>query len=194
MQELIDLKGIRYVVGLGNPGSQYSKSLHNLGFIFIDRLIKHFPSCVKLNLHKQDAWSVGNLTMSKPQTYMNLSGEAISELRRRNPQPNSDFVRSILVIHDDVTLDMYKIKYKQGRIHGGSGGHNGIRSICSTLMRMGLSSEESTHFDRIRLGCNDHMRSLMSLDKYVLLPMTEEFLSKWYDVIDDYIDSMSWGI
>jgi PTH1 family peptidyl-tRNA hydrolase len=119
-----------YVVALGNPGEKYEHTRHNVGFLMMDYVIK------KLDLSeptKSMAYS-GRVTKGEianqemiflyPETFMNHSGEAVKKL------VPSDQVNNLIVIYDDVDLPLGKIKISQGR---GDGGHNGIKSIISSL-------------------------------------------------------------
>ncbi|MFD1039881.1 aminoacyl-tRNA hydrolase [Virgibacillus byunsanensis] len=132
---------MKCIVGLGNPGRKYKKTRHNIGFMVIDELLSRYKW--KLNKTKFN----GNYTLEnvdgekvillQPQTYMNLSGEAIG--------PLIDFynidVKDTLVIYDDLDLPTGKIRLRQ---KGGHGGHNGIRS---TIDHLGTKE-----FNRIRIG------------------------------------------
>ena len=130
-----------YVVALGNPGEKYEYTRHNVGFLLMDYVIK------KLNLSepaKSMAYS-GRVTKGEianqeiiflyPETFMNHSGEAVKKL------VPSDQINNLIVIYDDVDLPLGKIKISQGR---GDGGHNGIKSIISSL--------GDKDFIRLRIG------------------------------------------
>lgn len=149
------------LVGLGNPGSNYENTRHNIGFNLIDAIAKEFdfPSfsnkfaslvSSKLILNKK-------ITLLKPQTYMNLSGEAVAKV--------SSFYKidlsNIIVIHDDIDLSFAKIKMK---VAGGSGGHNGIKSIDQHL---------SSNYYRLRIGV-DKPNSMRNVSDYVLDKFTKE--------------------
>ncbi len=135
----IDLK---VIVGLGNPGSKYTKTRHNAGFWFIDevankyaavfRLDKKFHGEVaKISVEGKDIW------LLKPDTFMNRSGLAVQSLL--------SFYRisaeQLLVAHDEIDLPPGTTKLKKG---GGHGGHNGLRDIISQLV--------SKDFHRLRIG------------------------------------------
>ncbi|MER2519368.1 MAG: aminoacyl-tRNA hydrolase [Bdellovibrionales bacterium] len=117
------------VVGLGNPGGEYAGTRHNIGFMAVDALAKKFGCATAWKKKFKGlvaASSEPNVLLLKPQTYMNLSGESVAEAAR--------FYRiepaRIIVFHDDLDLQPGQVKVKQG---GGSGGHNGIKSIDSHL-------------------------------------------------------------
>ena len=113
------------IVGLGNPGSEYDHTRHNIGFMALDEIAdaagagsawkKKFKGLMA-------APSGSGFILLKPQTYMNLSGESVAEaMRFHKLEP-----KSIIVFHDDLDLQPGQIKIKQG---GGAGGHNGLKSI-----------------------------------------------------------------
>ena len=129
------------IVGLGNPGEEYSKTRHNAGFMAIDEL------CSRLGLRCDRAKFKALVTeatvadkrvlIMKPQTYMNKSGEAIIEASRFYKIP----AESIIVISDDVTLDVGRLRIRK---KGSAGGHNGLKSIIEHL--------GTDEFPRIKLG------------------------------------------
>ncbi len=132
---------MKLIVGLGNPGRRYRLSRHNLGFRAIDHIAG--GSLVKVKEKKFRAL-IGKgkildekVILAKPQTFMNLSGEAVGALKgffRIN-------LTELILIHDDVDLDFGKIRIKQ---RGGDGGHLGLRSV--------IESVGDDRFLRIRLG------------------------------------------
>lgn len=134
------------IVGLGNPGNAYTDTRHNIGFNLVDQ-IKDFLGFPDFSNKFDSLFSskqVNNtkVFLLKPQTYMNLSGEALSKI--------VNFYKidldNILVIHDDLDLQLGKVKIKQG---GGSGGHNGIKSIDKYIgpnyfrLRIGIGKPEA---------------------------------------------------
>lgn len=155
---------MKCIVGLGNPGRKYQKTRHNIGFIIIQELL--YRNGWKLNKHKfQSSYTVERLNGDKillmqPQTYMNLSGEAI--------RPMIDYynipVEDVLVVFDDLDLPAGKIRLRQ---KGGHGGHNGVRSTISQL--------GTQHFKRLRFGIGRPASSMSVID-YVLgtFPKSEQ--------------------
>jgi peptidyl-tRNA hydrolase, PTH1 family len=131
------------IVGLGNPGEEYEWSRHNLGFMLIDRLATDAAATVK---RRECSSLVGSAVIEdrrvrlvKPQTFMNLSGEAVACLVARYEV--SDVGRSLIVISDDLALPSGTIRL---RARGSAGGHNGLKSIIA-----GLGTNE---FMRLRIG------------------------------------------
>lgn len=128
------------VVGLGNPGAEYAATRHNVGFMAADELHRRYnfsPWRAKFDgLIAEGQIENEKVYLLKPQTYMNLSGNSVvkaAHFYKILPQ-------NIVVIHDDMDLPTDKIKAKLG---GGSGGHNGIKSIDTCI---------TPNYNRIRLG------------------------------------------
>lgn len=136
------------IVGLGNPGAEYEWSRHNLGFMLIDRLAAEF-GLVKFRRECQSL--VGRVEIEnetaklvKPQTYMNLSGEAVSCLVEKHKLSGHE--GNLIVISDDLALPFGKIRI---RARGSAGGHNGLKSIIGAL--------GTNEFTRLRIGIQpDH--------------------------------------
>ncbi|NAP00967.1 aminoacyl-tRNA hydrolase [Halomonas sp. MG34] len=132
---------MKCIVGLGNPGKKYKDTRHNAGFMVIDELLRrHGWSLNKYKFNADYALETLNgnkMLLVEPQTYMNLSGDAI--------RPLLDYysidVEDVLIIYDDLDLPPGKIRLRQ---KGGHGGHNGIRSTISHL--------GTKEFKRIRIG------------------------------------------
>ncbi|MGI8838097.1 MAG: aminoacyl-tRNA hydrolase [Pyrinomonadaceae bacterium] len=149
------------IVGLGNPGAEYEWSRHNLGFMLIDKL----SADCGMDVSRRECQSrVGRgeiegraVKLVKPQTYMNLSGEAVTCLLRKHKLAEPG--EQLIVISDDLALPFGKIRI---RARGSAGGHNGLKSIISSL--------GTNEFTRLRMGIqpehpiNDSKRFV--LDKY----------------------------
>ncbi|MGQ0540240.1 MAG: aminoacyl-tRNA hydrolase [Blastocatellia bacterium] len=129
------------IVGLGNPGAAYEKTRHNLGFILVDRLAKDAQTQVKRgecrSLIGRAFIENQTVELAKPQTFMNLSGEAVSCLLKKEGRS----VENLLVISDDLALPLGSIRI---RPKGSHGGHNGLRSIIDCL--------KMSDFIRLRIG------------------------------------------
>ena len=132
---------MKLIVGLGNPGRDYVNNRHNVGFKCVDLFAReHGISLTQRGARsKLGTGEVANtrIVLAKPQTFMNLSGEAVSALVRRYKLSPED----VLVIHDDLDLPLGKIRIRE---RGSSGGHNGLKSI---IARLGTQD-----FPRIRVG------------------------------------------
>jgi PTH1 family peptidyl-tRNA hydrolase len=130
------------VVGLGNPGPQYAKTRHNIGFMVADLLAARLGAPFKV--HKRSGAEIvtgrlGNrsVVVAKPRTFMNESGRHIGPLAKFYSVSPAD----VIVIHDELDIDFGKIRLKLG---GGEGGHNGLRSVVNAL--------GTKDFQRIRIG------------------------------------------
>ncbi len=133
---------MKVVVGLGNPGSQYAGTRHNVGWLVMDRLAER-AGWDGRGRQRDSSNVVGgryrglDLTLVKPLTYMNESGLAVRKVLAREHAPLSD----ILVIADDFALPFGKLRFREGGSHGG---HNGLRSIIDEL--------QTEKFSRLRVG------------------------------------------
>lgn len=129
------------VVGLGNPGQKYANTRHNMGFLTVDLLAEE--AGVQLNKVKfKSAYNIlrfagARCLVMKPQTYMNLSGEAVREAAQFYKIPPE----RVLVIYDDVSLPVGKLRVRPS---GSAGGHNGIKNI---IARLGTQD-----FPRVKIG------------------------------------------
>ena len=133
-------------VGLGNKGSKYQNNRHNTGFLFIDYLVKKY-GLLKTNNKLRCLLYKGNILnndilLSKPETMMNLSGESVRLVKNFYKIK----LENIFVFHDELDLNIGKIKFKFG---GGSAGHNGIKNIDKHIgneyyrIRIGISNEKT---------------------------------------------------
>ena len=151
------------IVGLGNPGEKYAKTRHNMGFLTVDLLAE--KKNVKLNKVKfKAAWNTLELggakcLVMKPQTYMNLSGEAVREAVQFYKIPADH----VLVIYDDISLPVGKIRV---RPTGSAGGHNGIKNIIAHL--------GTQDFPRIKIGTGAPADSDSMIDWVIGVPSQAE--------------------
>ena len=130
------------VIGLGNPGPQYAKTRHNIGFMVADLLADRLGATFKV--HKRSGAEIVTSTvgqrqvvLAKPRTYMNESGSHVGPLAKFYSVPPAD----VIVIHDELDIDFGRIRLKLG---GGEGGHNGLRSVANAL--------GTKDFQRVRIG------------------------------------------
>ncbi len=148
---------IELIVGLGNPGSEYAQTRHNVGFWLLDELSKmsgatfqpqskFFGETARLKTDDHDSW------LLKPTTFMNRSGQSVGAVASFYRIP----VEGILVVHDDLDLDTGMVRLKEG---GGHGGHNGLRDITTRF--------SSDKYLRLRIGIG-HPGSGSDVSKYVL--------------------------
>jgi len=135
------------IAGLGNPTKEYSGTRHNVGFAVIDKLADEYNISMDIKKHKaicgKGVIAGQKVVLVKPQTFMNLSGESLREV--------IDFYKEdidkMLVIFDDISLDVGKLRL---RPMGSAGGHNGIKSIIANL--------GTDQFKRIKFGVGDKPR------------------------------------
>lgn len=131
---------MKMIVGLGNPGKEYAKTRHNIGFMAIDRLAEaHGISVSKKEcqaLTGKGRIDGEQVLLVKPQTYMNNSGQAVGELIHYY-----DTIDDFIIIYDDMDIPVGSIRFKQ---KGSAGGHNGIKSVIAHL--------NSQVFDRLKVG------------------------------------------
>lgn len=131
----------KILVGLGNPGGQYADTRHNVGFMVLDllRVRWGWPAWKSKGNMETVSGKRGPDTVHllKPMTYMNLSGQAVSALRRQNPVE----VENVLCIVDEFALELGRLRL---RANGSAGGHNGLKSLIAEL--------GGQNFPRLRLG------------------------------------------
>ncbi|ARU90878.1 peptidyl-tRNA hydrolase [Spiroplasma clarkii] len=131
----------KLIVGLGNPGKQYEQTRHNAGFIALDTLMDSFAISSQKTAFKAELYFANikgeKVIFAKPQTYMNLSGEAVLQILAFYKIPISDLV----IIYDDKDLPMGKLRFRES---GSAGGHNGMKSIIHVL--------GTQDFKRLRIG------------------------------------------
>ena len=194
------------VVGLGNPGKQYEKTRHNIGFAAVDLLANKHGLEFRKSLKMQGTLAEGNVAgescvILKPLTFMNLSGQSVVLTMRYHA---IDLAR-LLVLVDDVAIPMGQTKL---RINSGPGGHNGLKSIEEYL--------QTNRYARLKLGVGDraegdlssHVLGRFSLEEEKLVPalleravdvtslFVEQGLTRAMDFANKkaelFIDSMHW--
>jgi len=164
---------VHLVVGLGNPGKTYQHTRHNVGFMVVDQLAA--AHSIAVTKKRFDClWGTGDVgrhrvLLAKPQTFMNLSGQAVEALMAYFKLA----AQELLVIHDDLDVDFGRIKIVPG---GGTGGHKGVRSIHEAL--------EEDRYLRVKVGIGRPKFSEPA-EGYVLSP--------WYDdqrnLVTEIVDS-----
>lgn len=166
------------VAGLGNPGRQYERTRHNVGWLIVDELARRQGASFRSKFSGQLAESRLDdlrLALLKPETYMNESGRSLGAAARFfkvDPE-------ALLVVHDDVDLEAGRL---QARLGGGLAGHNGLRSIAQAL--------GSKDFLRLRIGVGRPGRGdRRSVSDYVLAPFdveedVDELVSRSADAVE----------
>ena len=162
---------MKVIVGLGNPGAEYEKTRHNIGWRVVDAFAAKFR--IAVTVHEKNAMTGsgrvggGSVLVAKPLTYMNLSGDAVRLL----VNSYTESLQDLIVVYDDIDLPTGKLRI---RPNGSAGTHNGMRSIISSLGR--------DDFPRLRLGVRggDYAR----LRDYVL----DEFSTDEQPAIDRAVE------
>ena len=145
------------IIGLGNPGEEYARTRHNVGFRAVDEIAEYAHCMPWKKKFRGLVTSADAFLLLKPQTFMNLSGESAEEaLRFYGLAPEN-----VMVFHDDIDLLPSQVKIKQG---GGSGGHNGLKSLDAHI---------GADYWRIRIGIGR--------------PMTEDGASVKGDAVTNYV-------
>lgn len=171
------------VVGLGNPGSDYARNRHNIGFMAADVLVRRHsfgPWRSKFQAEMAEGVIGGEKALVlKPQTYMNLSGQSVAAAARFLKVP----VEDVVVIHDELDIAPGRLKVKRG---GGAGGHNGLKSIDSHL---------GQNYRRVRLGIG-HPGDRNLVSGYVLHDFAkadEAWLAPLLDAVADTFPMLAAG-
>ncbi len=175
---------MKLVIGLGNPGKQYSNTRHNIGWRVVEHLALHLDAGTPKKNEKFKAAMAETIIegekilLAIPQTFMNLSGESVRALTTFYKIP----VDSILVVHDEMDFSVGKLQFAAG---GGDAGHNGVRSIIDEL--------GTEQFARLRIGIG-RPKPPIAKDDYVLEafgdneePQIELVVEKSSEAIYDWI-------
>ena len=169
------------IVGLGNPGNEYTYTRHNAGFLAIDYIcLKHGGECQRAKFKSLTGeWRVGGkrVLLMKPQTFMNLSGEAVIEAVNFYKIPPEN----VIVLSDDITLDIGRMRIRRS---GSAGGHNGLKNIIAHL--------GTDKFPRIKLGAGQKPDEYPMVD-WVLgrIPKNEEaYFNKVLEYIPAALEKM----
>lgn len=171
---------MKLIVGLGNPGKQYQNTRHNVGFMFVDNIVKRLNGKFVLDRNKRVEIFVTfidgeKIIFIKPQTFMNLSGEAVRLVANFYKLE----VEDILVIYDDLDFDLGRIKI---RPTGTSGGHKGMQSIIDNLNTLDIK--------RVRIGIAkegnviDYVLGNFSKDEKITIDLS---IDKGYQILLDFL-------
>lgn len=181
---------MKLVVGLGNPGKEYEKTRHNMGFMVLDYYaMKHGFSFQKEKFHGLYFETIiqgEKVIFLKPQSYINLSGEVISKFVDYYKISISD----IFVIHDDLDLPFTKMKLKKS---GSSGGHNGLKNIELHLhtkdykrLKIGISNDKKMDTKDYVLGKFDDLKNLEEVINRAYLILEDHFLLSFDNLMNRY--------
>jgi PTH1 family peptidyl-tRNA hydrolase len=165
------------LVGLGNPGPRYETTRHNVGFMAVDRIADRFRiGLTQQKFHGRYGSGIvcdASLVLLEPETFMNVSGKSVAaaaQFYRLEPD-------AIIVAHDDIDLDLGKVKVKRG---GGHGGHNGLRDIAAKL--------GTKDFVRIRIGVGRPEHG--DVTNWVLSRFRDDEMSMVEDALDTAADAV----
>jgi PTH1 family peptidyl-tRNA hydrolase len=162
------------VVGLGNPGPEYAFTRHNAGFLAIDYIcLKHGGECQRAKFNALvGEWKIGGkrVLLMKPQTFMNLSGQAIAQACAFYKIPPEN----VIVISDDISLEIGRMRIRK---NGSAGGHNGLKSVIECL--------KSQDFPRIKLGVGQKPSPEYPLTDWVLGKIPKESESTFNKVLQN---------
>ena len=160
------------IVGLGNPGSAYSSTRHNIGFMVIDELVRRTSATpISKASFEGELFKFKENYLLKPMTFMNLSGRSIVHVK------NFYKIDKVLVIHDDLDLPFGALRFK---FAGGHGGHNGLKSTDEAI---------SKEYARVRMGIGKPLYK-SEVSSFVLAPFSKEeieHLDKWISAAADAI-------
>ncbi len=165
------------LIGLGNPGREYRETRHNVGFMAIDRLCASFD--IKLSRMQSKAlvgtghWNETKIVLAKPQTFMNLSGQAVGGLVHFYKVP----LTQLLVIHDEIDLPLGTLRIRPA---GGSGGNRGQASIIDQL--------GTQDYPRLRIGVGRPPGQMQAAD-YVLQNFSSGDQALLKDVLDHAVEA-----
>ena len=176
------------LVGLGNFGNKYALTRHNYGFLVLDKIIQHY-NLQHNNIKFKADFFIGNILTHKiiaikPQTYMNLSGEAVlatANFYKIKPE-------NVLVMHDDLDLLLGKIKYKNG---GGSAGHNGLKSIDQLFannyfrIRLGIGKPQQQEQEQQQEKENNFNNNDFLYNRYELSQIRKKYVLSCHKFVDN---------
>jgi len=149
---------MKLIVGLGNPGRKYKNTKHNVGFMCLDFYAKQNNlKFKKENKFSGESLKIGNTVFLKPHTFMNLSGESLHKIMHFYDVQ----IENVLVIYDDLSLPLGKIRLRE---KGSAGGHNGIKSIIQHV--------KTNEFKRMKVGIDSN--PLIDAKNYVLSKFSKE--------------------
>ena len=170
---------MKLVVGLGNIGANYAFTRHNVGFMVVDKFALdagvQFKENSKLRAYVASIKGVEDYLLVKPTTYMNLSGEAIQLVMNYYKISLED----LLVVYDDLSLDLGKLRY---RPNGSDGGHNGIKSIIKNL--------NTKDFARLKVGIGPQPN--IPSESFVLQKFGDDELKLLKPTLDKAVESIQY--
>jgi PTH1 family peptidyl-tRNA hydrolase len=170
---------MKLIVGLGNPGAEYERSRHNVGWLIVDAFARKFR--IAVDRHEKNAMTGegrvagGAVKVAKPLTFMNLSGDSVRLLANAYLESVDD----LIVVYDDIDLPLGKLRI---RPDGSAGTHNGMRSIVASLA--------TERFPRLRCGVRGVSFPDMRLRDYVLDDFTDDEMPAVSRAVDRGVDAL----
>lgn len=165
---------MKIVVGLGNPGKEYENTKHNLGFMFVDYLTNKYNlnefKKFKSSKISENIIEGQKIVFAKPQTYMNLSGNAVLELKKWFKVENKD----IIIIYDDFDILFGNVRFRE---KGSGGTHNGMKDVISKL--------SDNNIPRLRIGTGGLKKEKEETISFVLSKFSKEELDKIGNIFDE---------
>lgn len=175
------MSNVDYIlVGLGNPGKEYEKTRHNIGFIALDFVAEKLG--IEINSQKfKSLYAFGTfegkkVILLKPQTFMNLSGQAVLPFMSFYKVP----LQNVILIYDDISLPVGKMRIRK---QGSHGGHNGVKNI--------ITLSGSQNFPRIKIGVGNKPNENWDLADWVLSKFSSEELNLINDTMPKVYDALS---
>lgn len=164
------------IVGLGNPGKEYSGSRHNLGFLVVDEMVARYHAVNSNAKQQTKLWTAkiagATVLMAEPQTFMNLSGHAVAPLVRAKKIA----LDRLIVVHDDLDLPLGNLRVSR---NASAGGHNGVQSLIAAL--------GTKDFIRIRVGIGRPTND-QPIEDYVLARFSAKEKPMLPRILDEAID------
>ncbi len=158
---------MKIIVGLGNPGSEYENTRHNIGFMFLDFLANRHSFSInkkfKSSIIGETILGNNKIVFAKPQTYMNLSGKAVVELKNWYKVDDKD----ILIVYDDMDIQFGDTRFKE---KGSGGTHNGMKNIIQML--------SSNDVPRLKIGTGGIKPDTQDTITFVLSKFTKDEMNK----------------
>lgn len=168
---------MKAIIGLGNPGSKYEHTRHNVGFLVLDELAKRhgesFRSKSAVEAEVAEVMAGEKLLLVKPQTFMNVVSRSLGSIMKKYPVAAQD----ILIVYDEADLNFGDIRFKLG---GSSAGHNGVKSILSCF-------QKGTSIARVRVGIGRPSHPDIPLEDFVLQKWTSDEANTLPQIIDSTI-------
>lgn len=164
---------MKLIIGLGNPGKQYERTRHNIGFMVLDEIAKNFKLNKKL---EAEITKEKDVIFAKPQTFMNESGRAVAKIIKFYKMP----LKNIYIIHDDKDLNFGTLRIRPS---GSSAGHKGVQSIIEHL--------RTQNFTRFRVGIKNPLIEKMDTADFVLSNFSRAEQKKLPEIIKAVISALN---